>query len=469
MADYEGGPGDDVHTGTAAGETLHGRGGNDTLDGAYGDDFIYGDDGNDVLMGGNGNDLLDGGTGNDKMAGGDGDDTYYVDTQNDLVFEAYSFDGTSGYDTVISTVSYYLYPNIEKLVLAPGAGDLYGVGNDAQNWLMGNEGNNLLIGGVSDFVDGQAGNDRLFSTDGFASGGEGDDTIVGTGSILAHGDGGADTIYGGNGGDTLFGDGDPNLPQPEDCGSDLLVGGAGNDMLYGVGRGEQDFLYGGTGNDNYVVDGANDLTFEQPGEEIDTVYAQTGADSGVYLYASIENLYLQGTTGYGVGNELDNQITGSDSANLLLGGAGNDRIEGRGGNDVLFGQDGADTFVFARGSGTGQAALPDSGQDVIGDFTPGTDKIDITAYGLHDFARIQTLMTEYQGSTAIDLGNGNFIVLNGVTEAQLHAGDFVGTAPADSVQTPVATDDRTIAADRPFNGAHAHLWTDGGLPDHLFL
>jgi len=34
-------------------------------------------------------------------------------------------------------------------------------------------------------------------------------------------------------------------------------------------------------------------------------------------------------------------------------------------------------------------------------------------------------MHEVNGTTAIDLGGGDFIVLNGVAEASLHAGDFI--------------------------------------------
>ena len=112
---------------------------------------------------------------------------------------------------------------------------------------------------------------------------------------------------------------------------------------------------------------------------------------------------------------MDNHLTGNDVANYLLGGAGNDVLNGKGGNDVLFGESGADTFVLEHGTGG----------DVIGDFTAGTDKIDLTAFGFADYQTVINSMHEVNGTTAIDLGGGDFIVLNGVAEASLHAGDFI--------------------------------------------
>src|SRR5690606_2769024 len=52
---------------------------------------------------------------------------------------------------------------------------------------------------------------------------------------------------------------------------------------------------------------------------------------------------------------------------VLVGGAGNDLIFGQGGNDTLTGGEGADMFVFSMRA--------DNGNDVITDFTVGTDMI----------------------------------------------------------------------------------------------
>ena len=66
----DGGEGNDVILGGAAGDVLLGGPGNDTLWGAGGDDVLLGGDGNDVLWGGAGRNLLIGGEGRDVLFGG---------------------------------------------------------------------------------------------------------------------------------------------------------------------------------------------------------------------------------------------------------------------------------------------------------------------------------------------------------------------------------------------------------------
>jgi serralysin len=116
-----------------------------------------------------------------------------------------------------------------------------------------------------------------------------------------------------------------------------------------------------------------------------------------------------------VGNELDNILTGSEQANWLLGGAGNDTINGKAGNDVLFGEAGSDIFVFERGTGG----------DVVGDFATGTDKVQLTGLGFASFDQLSASMTTDGVSTALDLGEGDFVVFNGVTPGGFAAGDFL--------------------------------------------
>ncbi|MDB5373948.1 MAG: hypothetical protein JWP04_2590 [Belnapia sp.] len=264
--------------------------------------LVIGSDAAETLSGGMQADTLVGGGGDDWMYGGSGDDRYEVDAQADLVFE---FTG-GGNDTVLSTTSYYLYQEIEALILAATAGDKYGVGNSLANTITGNEGANLLIGGE-----------------------------------------GADTLLGGAGDDSLYGE-------------------AGNDRLH-AGTGT-DTLAGGEGDDLYVVDGMADLIFEAVDGGNDSVDALVGAgaENAYYLYANIENLNLTGAAdSWGIGNALDNALTGNAAANWLLGGSGNDTLEGMAGNDVLFGQAGSDTFVMRLGTGADLVADFMPGEDII--------------------------------------------------------------------------------------------------------
>ncbi len=115
------------------------------------------------MVGGNGDDVLrgDSGLGDfDYLYGNAGNDSFYVDTPDDLVFEQAS----EGIDTVYASIKgagYYLYSNIENLVLLGNTP--FGVGNDFANRLTGNSvGNFLLGGGGNDNLNGKAGNDVLF-------------------------------------------------------------------------------------------------------------------------------------------------------------------------------------------------------------------------------------------------------------------------------------------------------------------
>jgi len=399
-----GNEGDNLLLAGAGADVVHGGAGADTIYGDDGNDQLFGDAGNDVVVGGAGDDVIDGGVGTDQLHGGTGNDIFYVDQQSDVVFE----NAGEGTDTVISTSNFYLYANIENLTLASGAGNIFGVGNELDNTITGNEGDNLLLAGA--------------------------------GADIVHGGAGVDTIYGQDGNDQLFGD----------AGNDLILGGAGDDVIDG-GAGA-DNLYGGVGNDTYHVDQQSDVVFENAGEGTDTVIST----SNFYLYANIENLTLAAGAGniFGVGNELANTITGNEGSNLLLGGDGNDVLNGKAGNDTLYGQAGADTFLFEHGTGV----------DTVGDFVAGTDKIDLTAIG-YSWQQVQNAFHQNGADLAIDLGNGDSVVLHGVTASQLQQSDFVlaGSSAATTTLTTLAAAPATSDLQAIDHGAMlSGLWHDGG-------
>ncbi|OWJ56629.1 calcium-binding protein [Inquilinus limosus] len=261
----------------------------DRIVGSADADQIYGLDGNDTLYGGDGDDLLVGGRGNDGMAGGNGDDVYEVDAAGDRIVEL----AGEGIDGVRAWISHRLTDNVENLTLV-GAENLDGVGNAQDNRIGGNAGANLLYGlAGSDLLSGGAGNDRLFGGDGI------------------------DYLYGG-------------------AGDDVLDGGVGTDRMEG-----------GAGDDVYEVDTAGDRVVEQADEGIDGVRAWISHR----LTENVENLLLLGTSDLdGVGNALDNRITGSAGGNQLYGLAGNDVLSGGAGNDKLFGADGIDYLYGGAGN-----------------------------------------------------------------------------------------------------------------------
>jgi Ca2+-binding RTX toxin-like protein len=404
-------PGGDIDTLVSI-ENIVGSRFGDSLTGDDAVNLLEGAAGDDLLSGRGGEDILDGGTGADHMYGGTGNDKYRVDNQNDLIFES----AGEGVDEVTASIGHYLHANVENLTLSATAGGIFGVGNDLANTILGNAESNLLLGGGGDdIVRGGAGVDSLFGEDGA-------DQLFGDAGVdYLVGGAGNDRLNGGDDADALYGqDGDDVLTGGNSFHTDILVGGAGNDILNGLnGRGDYDLMDGGEGNDLYYVDTPDDLTFEAAGGGIDTVLARING-AGYYLYANVENLILDGNTPFGVGNELDNQITGSTTGNYLLGGAGNDRLNGKAGEDVLFGEAGADIFVFESGTGG----------DVIGDFVRGTDRIDLSAFGFASFAAVQANFSQVGANGAINLGNGDFVVLHNVTMSQLTQGDFILTATA---------------------------------------
>jgi Ca2+-binding RTX toxin-like protein len=183
-----------------------------------------------------------------------------------------------------------------------------GYGNELDNLLDGNTAANLL--------EGNAGNDTIYAG------------------------GGSDTVRGGDGNDRIFAGDDIYWAELD---VDHLFGGAGRDTLDG-GLGA-DSMSGGTGNDNYKVDDAQDIVTELAGEGIDDVYATIDYT----LPDHVEELEVRGTATIGIGNILDNFISGNEFGNLLDGKAGADELEGAAGNDTLIGGQGNDTLIGGQG------------------------------------------------------------------------------------------------------------------------
>ena len=144
--------------GNALDNDIYGGSGKDHIKGGGGHDYINGNGGNDWLEGGALNDLIDGGSGADKMEGHADNDTYYVNNAGDKVVEQMG----EGFDTVYSTVSItHLFDNVEGLWLG-GKSNINGIGNDLDNIIYGNSGNNVISGGGGkDEIYGQHGNDLL--------------------------------------------------------------------------------------------------------------------------------------------------------------------------------------------------------------------------------------------------------------------------------------------------------------------
>ncbi len=189
----------------------------------------------------------------------------------------------------------------------------------------------------------------------------------------------------------------------------VISGTNGDDTLSGLGGSY--ILKGGNGNDTYIVDDTGDEVDEKNNGGTDHVISYIDWTLG----DNVENLTLkEGTEALvGIGNELDNEITGNSGANTLKGLGGNDRLDGGDGDDSLYGGAGDDTLIGGAGSdlidggsGTDTAVFGDllgvysftwSGTDLY--VTNGLDETDI----LRD---VEFLSFRDQVIAASDIGSG---------------------------------------------------------------
>ena len=203
--------------------------------------------------------------------------------------------------------------------------------------------------------------DHLVLTGSAAISGTGNDlsnTLIGNAAAnILSGQGGSDALSGGGGDDTLYGGAD----------SDYLDGGTGADTMVG-----------GAGDEIYYVDNSADIVTEAAGEGLDWVVST----ASFTLSDNVEHLALTGSAAIsGTGNGLANSLVGNDAANILNGQGGNDGISGGGGNDTLNGGTGDDYLIG--GAGADRFLFDGTpGNDYIGDFATGIDKIDLTAFGI---------------------------------------------------------------------------------------
>jgi len=328
-------------------ENITGGSGNDNLTGDASANVLMGNAGSDSLNGGGGNDTLDGGADNDIFNGGTGEDVAWFGNESgnitvDLNIVTAQATG-AGSDRFIG---------IENITGGSGNDSL--TGDASANVLVGNAGSDKLNGGGgSDTLDGGAGNDIF-------NGGTGEDVAwfgnesrnitVDLNIVTAQATGagsdrliGIENITGGSGNDSLTGDASANV-LIGNAGSDSLNGGGGNDTLDG-GPGI-DRLIGGSGDDLYIINGAFEIDKFLTDDGIDTVNSRASYTLGIQQ----ENLILRaGKSSDGIGNKLDNEITGNDLDNNLKGARGNDTLTGGSGDDNLNGGAGRDTLNCSNG------------------------------------------------------------------------------------------------------------------------
>jgi VCBS repeat-containing protein len=207
-------------------------------------------------------------------------------------------------------------------------------------------------------------------------------------------------------------------------GDDVLVAGTGDNIL-NAGDGN-DVLTAGSGNNELHGGAGNDLLYSGPGNDL--LDGGSGIDTASYAHATAGvtvNLGLlgaQNTLGAGtdtltgienlVGSNFNDTLTGDNNNNVINGGLGNDILNGGGGDDLLIGGMGNNTLTGGPGADTFQWLKGNSGHDLITDFTPGTDKLDLsqllqgengTTASLDDYLHFTVTGTGASVLTSIDV------------------------------------------------------------------
>ncbi len=319
---------------------------------------------------------------------GGSNDTYDASNYTNNV----SIDLRPGYSSVLSTdqVAYlgggpnggYARGNVYNAFLYNG--DLRslienatgGIGDDT---LVGNQGNNTLNGGAgADTLTGNEGNDRLEGWTGAdtMTGGVGDDHYIvdNVGDVIneVSGEGTADRVsarvsY------VLAADDDIELLTTVSSSATTAINLTGNALRQEItgnagintlrdGAGVGDLLKGLGGNDIYQIYSKTTTIVETAsGDTADRVMSAVDYTLGAGV--RVELMTTNGSSGT---SGID--LTGNEFNQSITGNAGNNILNGKGGNDTLTGLGGLDTFVF-------NTALGSTNVDKITDFNIADDTI----------------------------------------------------------------------------------------------
>ena len=124
----------------------------------------------------------------------------------------------------------------------------------------------------------------------------------------------------------------------------------------------------------------------------------------------------------GAGNDT---LLGGAGADKLNSGIGDDLIVGGAGNDTMAGDAGRDIFAFLAG--------PSGTTDLITDFQPSVDRIDVTGLGITSLSSAMAgAFTNGQGNLVLSCRQS--VIMQGLKLGSLSAGDFVFYAEA--IQPP---------------------------------
>ncbi len=362
-------------------------GGDDTLYGGSGDDIIAGDVGPGTTIGYVG--------GDDTLYGGGGDDTLYGQNGRDRIYvgagasTAYGGDGDD-YVRVNRAGDHALYggDGIDKVSFSQSGGGVnvnLETGATSRGFAAG-----VTISGFENVSGSSTGWDTIYGSEGaneintyggndkVYGGGGGDKIVLGRGNDYVRAGEGANTYYGESGTDTIsYYDSDDGVTV---------------DMLYKTAS-------GGYANGD-IVGGFERLSGSGAGD--DDIKGTNGANI-IKTYGGEDRINGRNGNDKLYGGAQDDRINGGKGNDSLYGGDGQDRLDGDLGNDKLWGNASADVFVFERGAD----------QDIIKDFQNNIDTIEIGGYGSGYNAMSRA--SQVGSDVVFNFGNGDTLTVENTT------------------------------------------------------
>ena len=270
-------------------------------------------------------------SGNDTIVAGNGNDTVYAGAGDDVITSA----ALSGSDQVFGGDG-------NDTITSSGLDTVFGEGGD-----------DVIIAGIggAETLDGGAGIDTLNTT--LFTGDYEIDLATGLTNLASENFTNFENVITGDGDDVVFGTLVANRLEAG-AGNDRVLGLAGDDTLEG-GLG-QDTLNGGDGNDAITAGEGNDSVFAEAGDDLidggagnDLLEGKDGNDS---IAGGLGNDTLRGAEGADsiLGDDGDDLAYGGNGDDSISGGAGADTLDGSSGNDIIDGSEGNDLIIGETGS-----------------------------------------------------------------------------------------------------------------------
>lgn len=203
-----------------------------------------------------------------------------------------------------------------------------------------------------------------------------------------------------------------------------------NSASYRSLKGVDAFDFSRLGNATLSVTISNAMVSQSDSQRLTVVSGVNGIDSLAASGLTAGTLVVAGVGQVNLANAMANKVTIADGALVQVhGGSGNDTITAAATGSTLDGGGGADMLVAGAGADT-VAWQAGFGADTVSGFDVDTDTIAFTGVALPTLNALMDMTSDTASGALINFGNGNSILLQGVSKASLEG----AVITADGVQ-----------------------------------